>query len=172
MFISFFGVTDQKEMFKFASFLFIFIVILSSLIKLKYIRSSNSLADDITSDFRIKIFNFLLNQDYSYYFKHGSNEIMSNLAQKTSFFSTMIFATMNIINAILISTAIFLVLIINEPFYTPIIILTVLIFFFITFKIKSKSVIKKGNNLSLNQNFIIDIFEKYYRLSARNLYII
>ena len=40
MFISFFGVTDQKEMFKFASFLFIFIVILSSLIKLKYIRSS------------------------------------------------------------------------------------------------------------------------------------
>ena len=84
---------------------------------------------------------------------------MSNLAQKTSFFSTMIFATMNIINAILISTAIFLVLIINEPFYTPIIILTVLIFFFITFKIKSKSVIKKGNNLSLNQNFIIDIFE-------------
>ena len=159
MFISFFGVTDQKEMFKFASFLFIFIVILSSLIKLKYIRSSNSLADDITSDFRIKIFNFLLNQDYSYYFKHGSNEIMSNLAQKTSFFSTMIFATMNIINAILISTAIFLVLIINEPFYTPIIILTVLIFFFITFKIKSKSVIKKGNNLSLNQNFIIDIFE-------------
>ena len=32
-------------------------------------------------------------------------------------------------------------------------------FLFITFKIKSKSVIKKGNNLSLNQNFIKDIFE-------------
>jgi len=159
MILNFFGASNQKEMFKFASFLFILIVILSSLIKLRYIRSSNSLADNITSDFRIKIFNFLLNQDYSYYFKHGSNEIMSNLAQKTGFFSTMIFAAMNIVNAILISTAIFIVLIINEPYYTPIIIFTVLIFFFITFKIKSKSVIKKGNNLSLNQNFIIDIFE-------------
>ncbi len=159
MILNFFGASNQKEMFKFASFLFILMVILSSLIKLRYIRSSNSLADNITSDFRIKIFNFLLNQDYSYYFKHGSNEIMSNLAQKTGFFSTMIFAAMNIVNAILISTAIFIVLIINEPYYTPIIIFTVLIFFFITFKIKSKSVIKKGNNLSLNQNFIIDIFE-------------
>ena len=126
------------------------------MIKLKYIRSSNSLADDITSDFRIKIFNFLLNQDYSYYFKHGSNEIMSNLAQN-KFFPTMIFATMNIINAILISTAIFLVLIINEPFYTN---NNFDSFNFLLhyFKIKSNQY-QKGNNLSLNQNFIIDIFE-------------
>ena len=158
-FFNIFDITNQKEMLTFVSFSFISIVILGNFIKLKYIKSSNSLADNITSDFRIKIFNFLINQDYSYYFKHGSNEIMSNLAQKTNYFSTIIFSTMNILNAILISTAIVIVLIVNEPIYTPIIISSVLIFFFITFKIKSKSVLKKGQNLNLNQNFIIDIFE-------------
>ena len=84
---------------------------------------------------------------------------MSNLSLKTSSFTTIINASINIINSILISVAVLTVLIINEPFYTPIIVLSVILFFLIIFKLKSKSVFKKGENVNLNQNILIDIFE-------------
>ena len=101
----------------------------------------------------------MINQDFSYYFKHGSKEIMSNLAQKTGSFTTIIFASINIINSILISLAVVVVLIVNEPFYTPLIIFSIILFFFIIFKIKSATVLKKGQSVNLNQNFMIEIFQ-------------
>jgi len=156
---NFLNTTNKKDILAVVSFSFIFFVLLSCFIKLKYIKLSNVVTENITSDFRIKIFNFLINQDFSYHFKHGSNEIMSNLAQKTGAFTVVIFSALNILNSILISTAIVLILIINEPFYTPIIISIIILFFFIIFKIKTKSVLKKGQIINLNQNFIIDIFE-------------
>ena len=130
------GTTSQKDILKIFSFSFIFIVFVSSFIKLQYIKSSNKLTDDIASDFRIKIFKFLINQDFSYYFKHGSNEILSNLSQKTGSFTVIIFSTINIINSILISLAVVTILIINEPLYTRLKIISNLLFFFIIFKIK------------------------------------
>jgi len=132
---------------------------ITGLIRIKYIKQSNQLTDAITSDFRIKIFNFLLNQEYSYYFKHGSQEILSNLSQKTSAFTSVIFSAVNIFNAILISLAIVTILLINEPFYTPIIISIIILFFYITFKIRSSSVLKMGQKVNLNQNKMIDVFE-------------
>ena len=153
------NITSETNILTTVAICFILIVLISSFIKLQYIKLSNSLTDNITSDFRIKIFNFLINQDYSYYFKHGSNEIMSNLSQKTGSFTTIIFSSINIINAILISSAVVIVLILNEPIYTPIIIISIITFFFIVFKIKSKSVLKKGQNINLNQNFMIDVFQ-------------
>ena len=152
-------ITNQKNILATVSFSFIFIVLLSSYVKIQYVKASNALTDNIASDFRIKIFKFLLNQDFSYYFKHGSNEIMSNLSQKTGAFTTIIFSSLNIVNSILISLAIVTVLIINEPLYTPIIITSIFLFFFIIFKIKSATVFKKGKTVNLNQNFMIDIFQ-------------
>ena len=153
------NITTQKDILATVTFSFIFIVLLSSFTKLKYIKNSNLLSDNIASDFRIKIFKFLMSQDFSYFFKHGSNEIMSNLSQKTGVFGTIIFASINIINSILISIAVVIVLVINEPFFTPLIIFSVSLFFIIIFKIKSASVLKKGQAVNLNQNFIIDIFQ-------------
>ena len=158
-FFIFLNISTEKDILTTVALSFIFIVLLSSYVKLKYIKFSNVLTDNIASDFRIKIFNFLINQDYNYYFKHGSNEIMSNLSQKTGSFTTVIFSTINIINSILISSSIMIVLIINEPFYTPLIIFLIILFFFIVFKIKSSTVLKKGQTVNLNQNFMIDIFQ-------------
>ena len=151
--------SDQKDIFLFVSILFVSIVLISGVMRLVYIKNSNKLSDKITSDFRIKIFNFLINQDYSYYFKHGTNEIMSNLTQKTQSFTAIVFAAMNIFNAILILIAVICVLTINEPLYTLIVILSIAIFFTTIFKIKSRSVLKKGQNINLNQNIIVDTFE-------------
>ena len=158
-FFNFLNINSEKDILTSVALSFIIIVLISSFVKLKYIKSSNLLTDNITSDFRIKIFNFLINQNYSYYFKHGSNEIMSNLTQKTGSFTTIIFSSINIINSFLISLAIIIVLIINEPVYTPIIIISIILFFFTIFKIKSKSVLKKGQNVNLNQNFMVDVFQ-------------
>ena len=153
------NISDQKDVFLFVSILFISTVAMSGVIRVMYIKASNNLTEKITSDFRIKIFNFLINQDYSYYFKHGTNEIMSSLTQKTGSFTVIVFATMNIINAILILIAIICVLTINEPFYTMIIILVISLFFAVIYKIKSRAVLKKGQNVNLNQNIIVDTFE-------------
>jgi ABC-type multidrug transport system fused ATPase/permease subunit len=154
-----FNINENKEILTTTTLFFILIVITSGLIRIKYIKQSNLLTDKITSDFRIKIFNFLLNQEYSYYFKYGSQEILSNLSQKTGAFTTAIFSAVNIFNAILISLAIVTILFINEPVYTPIIIFTIILFFYINFKIRSSSVLKKGQNVNLNKNKMIDIFE-------------
>ncbi|MDB9706124.1 ABC transporter ATP-binding protein/permease [Pelagibacteraceae bacterium] len=153
------NISDQKDTFLFVSILFASIVLISGVMRLVYIKNSNKLSDKITSDFRIKIFNFLINQDYSYYFKHGTNEIMSNLTQKTQSFTIVVFAAMNIFNAILILIAVICVLTINEPLYTLVVILSIAIFFTTIFKIKSRSVLKKGQNINLNQNIIVDTFE-------------
>ena len=101
-------------------------VILSGYVKFKYTKMSNQLSEDVTSDFRIKLFNFLLSQDYSYFFKSGTNVLLSKLTQKTTSFTQFVFASVNIFNSIIVTTAIFTVLIINEPFYTPIIIFSIL----------------------------------------------
>ena len=156
---NFLNIKDKKDMLFVISFLFILIVLVSSYLKLKYTKLTNETVENITSDFRINIFDFLINQDFSYYFKHGTNEIMSNVSQKTGRFAVMIFAVINIFNSILITTGIILVLIFNEPFYTPILILIIGLFFFIIFKIKANSVFQKGQKVNQNLDFIINIFD-------------
>ena len=127
-FLGYLNIEGRKEILSFVSITFILIVVLGGFIKLKYIKFSNHLTDNITSDFRIKIFQFLINQDYSYHFKYGTNEIMSNLAQKTGSFTSVIFSAINIFNSSLIMFGIISILIFNEPFYTPIIIFSIMVF--------------------------------------------
>lgn len=154
----YFDISKKEDILSIVALSFIFIVLLSSLIKLTYIKYTNLLTDNITSDFRTKIFKFLINQDFSYHLKFGSNEILSNLTQKTGAFTTIFFSYINIINSILISTAIIIILIFNEPFYTPLIILSIVLFFLIIFKIKSNSVMKKGQIVNYNQDIMVEVF--------------
>ena len=154
-----FDFKTQRKKLGFITFLFIFIILLSSFIKLKFIKISNLVTDKITSDFRIRIFNFFINQNFSFFFKNKSNEIMSNVTQKTGAFAIVIFSAISVFNSALIFFAIMLVLIINEPIFTPIIILSIILFFFIIYKIKSNEILRKGHNINQNQNFIIDVFE-------------
>ena len=154
---NFFNITSQKNILTTVSISFILIVLLSGFIRIKYIKYSNLITENCTSDFRIKLFNFLVNQDFSYYFKRGSNELMSNLAQKSVLFSVIIFSTLNIINSGLITIAIISVLIFNEPVFTTIIVISILLFFAIIFKIKSRAVLNKGQDINLNQNLFVNI---------------
>ena len=155
----FLKINNNKDILATVSLFFALIVIISGYIKLKYIKISNELTENIESDFQIKMFKFLINQDFSYYSKHGSNKILSNIAQKSSAFSTAVFALANILNSIFIISAIIAILIFNETLYTLIIIISIGLFFIIVFKIKALAVFKKGEIVNSNQNLIIDIFE-------------
>ena len=160
--INFFGEVNTEQYLFVTAFLFIFAVLISGFLRILYISSSNKLSEDITSEFRIKIFNFLLNQNYSYFFKYGSNDILSSLAQKTSYFSRIIFSVTNIINAIFISTSIIIVLTFNEPSYTLIIIFSIILFFYLVYRIKSSIILNKAKIISLNQNKFIKIFDNAF----------
>ena len=155
----FFNVTNTNDKLTLVTFLFIFFVLVGMLVRTMHLKKSNLLVDFITSDFRIKIFNFMISQDLNYFYKNGTNEIMSNVSQKTRAFTTIVFSTLNILNSILISSAIVAILIYNEPFVTPIIIFSVSLFFFIVYQKKNKSVLKEGEEVNSNQNYMIDIFE-------------
>ncbi|MDB9760905.1 ABC transporter ATP-binding protein/permease [Pelagibacteraceae bacterium] len=158
VFLETFGLDSQNEVFFGISVFFISIVLLCFFLKITYTKLSNRVTDNIASDFRVKIFNFFINQDLSYHSKYSSSEVMSNLSQKTDNFITIIFSSINIINSIFICTAVVIILVINEPIYSPIIVGSGILFFLIIFKIKSKNVLKKGKDAHLRLNVIVDIF--------------
>jgi ABC-type multidrug transport system fused ATPase/permease subunit len=159
LFFEVFNISDRQSMLNTVSLIFVAVVLLSGFLKIQYLKMTSLVTEKTSSDFRIKIFSFLINQDINYYFKRGSNEILSNLSQKTESFTIIIFSAINIINSIFLTIAIVAVLIFNEPFFTPIIITSIILFFIILFKIKAKTVLQKSEKISLNLNTIIDIFE-------------
>ena len=157
-FFDIFNINSNNDLLAAISFLFIVIVILSSFIKIKFIHLSNRFSENITSDFRIKTFDFLIKQNFSYYSEHGSNVIMSSLFQKTRYISDLTSSSLGILNSIFISSAILTILVINEPLNTSIIILSTSFFFYAVFKIQAIGVFKMGSEVSLKQNFLIDIY--------------
>ncbi len=158
-FLTLFNIESQKDILYFVTLAFVSIVLLAAFIKLKFLKLSNELTDNITSDFRVLIFKFLIDQEFNYFFKRGTNEILSNMSQKTGSFTQIIFGAINIINSIVISIGVTIILIVNEPFYTPIIITSISLFYFIVYKLKSNKVLREGNKINLNKNLLIDIFE-------------
>lgn len=140
------------------SILFILIVIFSAIIKISFIHFSNRFTNTITSDFRIKVFDFFINQNFSYFTSHGSNEIMISLLKKSKFTSQLIMSSINILNSIFISTAVLSILIFFDPFNTIIIILSTALFFYAIFKIQAIKAFKVGEELNSKLRFLVDIF--------------
>ena len=153
-----FNINTTDDLLKTISFLFIAIVIISGFIKIKFVRLSNNFSENITSDFRRTTFDFFIKQNFSYHAEHGSNKIMTSVFHKSKHVSLIVFHSLNILNSIIVSVAIISILFIFNPLNTGIIVLSTSSFFFIYFKIQAISVSKKGKEISLRQNFEIDIY--------------
>jgi len=153
------NISGQNQKLYFLAFMFICLVLMSLYFKVQFTKRSHSVIDNVTSDFRIKIFNFLIHQDYSYYFQHGSNAIMSNLLQKSGAFASMVFAVINISNSFLITVGVITILVLKEPFYTPLIMLGFLLFYSTVYYLKANIILKKGETMNNSQNSIVKIFE-------------
>lgn len=155
-----FNINDQETIFKLFTLIFIFFVFLSALIKLAHLKMSNKIAENISSDFQTKIFEFYINQPLKYHFDNNSSKIFSNLAQKTKNFTILIFSGIAILSSFLTSLFIITFLIILEPFYTLLILFLLSFVFIIIFLFKSKKLLNKGKEISLNQNLLFEIFQK------------
>lgn len=156
----FFNVDSEKKILGIISLVFTLLVLTSGYLRIQFIKRTNIITNGITSDFRIRIFNFLINQSFGHYIKHGSNEIMSSMSYKTGFFTVIIFSAINIINAVLIGGGIIFILILNEPFYTSTLIFLIFLFFFLFYKKNFLKVYKKGNSINSNYSSMVDIFQK------------
>lgn len=156
----YFDIKKQESIFKFFTVIFIFFVILSALIKLAHLKMSNKIAENISSDFQTKIFEFYINQPLKYHFDNNSSKIFSSLAQKSRNFTILIFSGITILSSFLTSLFIVTFLIILEPFYTSLILFIFTTVFVIIFLFKSKKLLNKGKEISLNQNLLFEIFQK------------
>ena len=157
-FLNIFNINNSDDLLGTVSFLFVVIVILSAFIKIKFVNLSNRLAENINSDFRIKIFEFFFKKKFSYFVTHGSTEIMTTLLSKTKYTSTITSTSINIFNSIFISSAILGVLVYFDPLNTSVLIFSTILFFYVTFKIRSITVFNMGTELNLKSRFFIDIF--------------
>ena len=157
-FFEIFNINNSNSLLGTVSFLFIVIIILSAFIKIKFIYLSNRFSQNINSDFRVKIFDFFIKQNFSYFAAHGSNEIMTTLLQKTKYASVVAVSSVNILNSILVSSAVLGILVFFEPFSTSLIILSTILFFYVTFKIQSITAFKMGEEVNVRSSFFMDIF--------------
>ena len=131
--LNYFDIKKQESIFKFFTVIFIFFVILSALIKLAHLKMSNKIAENISSDFQTKIFEFYINQPLKYHFDNNSSKIFSSLAQKSKNFTILIFSGITILSSFLTSLFIVTFLIILEPFYTSLILFIFTTVFIIIF---------------------------------------
>ncbi len=157
-FLDIFNINNSNDLLGVVSFIFIITVILSTFIKIKFIHLSNKFSQDISSDFRIKIFEFFIKQKFSYFAEHGSNKIMTTLLTKTKYNSQIAVNVVNILNSIFLSLAILGTLIFVEPLNSVIIIFCTILFFYIFFKIKVITAVKKGDEVNVKLHFMLDIF--------------
>ena len=157
-FFDIFNINNSDDFLGAVSFIFVVIVILSSFIKIKFVHISNRFSQNISSDFRIKIFDFFIKQNFSYFAARGSNEIMTTMFGKSRYASTIALSSINILNSIFISSAILGTLVVVNPLSTSIIILSTILFFYVVFKLQAITAFKMGDEVNQKLPFLVDIF--------------
>ena len=157
-FFDIFNINNSDDLLGAVSFIFIVIVILSSFIKIKFVHLSNRFSQNISSDFRIKIFDFFIKQNFSYFAASGSNEIMTTMFGKSRYTSAIALSSINILNSIFVSSAILGTLVFVDPLSTSIIILGTSLFFYIVFKIQAIRIAKMAEEVNEKTRFFIDVF--------------
>ena len=159
IFLDILNINSSNDLLGVVSFLFIIIVILSAFIKIKFIHLSNRFSQNISSDFRIKLFEFFIKQNFSYMAELGSNKIMTTLLTKSKYNATIAVCAVNILNSIFLSLGILGALIFIEPLNTCIIIFFTILFFYIFYKIKVVVAVKMGGEVNVILPVMRDILE-------------
>ena len=114
--IVFFEIKNEDQLFLSITIIFIFFVILSGLIKLLFVYKSNKITQFIEADLRSKIFKNNIEQSYSYHLKQNSNDVMSNIVQKTSFMASFIDDFIAILSSLMTILLVLGFLIFLKPF--------------------------------------------------------
>lgn len=157
--IVFFEIKNEDQLFLSITIIFIFFVILSGLIKLLFIYKSNEITQFIDADLRSKIFKNNIDQSYSYHLEQNSNEVLSNIMQKTNCMASFIDDFIGILSSLLTILLVFSFLIFLKPLIIISVVSVLIIFFVIIFSINKKKILENGKKISENQNKLVTIFQ-------------
>ena len=158
-FINFFEIKNNNELFLFVSAAFILIIILSFFIRLLFLFLSHKITTYTEADFKTKIFQYNINQSYSYHLEQNSNIVMSNIMQKTQAISAFLNANIQILSSLMIFVFVMTILVLIKPIITISIVLVLILFFILVSSINRKKILKNSETISKNQNKIVDIFQ-------------
>ena len=158
-FIIFFEIKNEDQLFLSITIIFIFFVILSGLIKLLFVYKSNKITQFIEADLRSKIFKNNIEQSYSYHLEQNSNDVMSNIVQKTSSMASFIDDFIAILSSLMTILLVLGFLIFLKPFIIISITSVLVIFFVIIFLLNKKNILENSKKISENQDQIVNIFQ-------------
>ena len=158
-FIIFFEIKNEDQLFLSITIIFIFFVILSGLIKLLFVYKSNKITQLIEADLRSKIFKNNIEQSYSYHLEQNSNDVMSNIVQKTSSMASFIDDFIAILSSLMTILLVLGFLIFLKPFIIISITSVLVIFFVIIFLLNKKNILENSKKISENQDQIVNIFQ-------------
>ena len=158
-FIIFFEIKNEDQLFLSITIIFIFFVILSGLIKLLFVYKSNKITQFIEADLRSKIFKNNIEQSYSYHLEQNSNDVMSNIVQKTSSMASFIDDFIGILSSLMTILLVLGFLIFLKPFIIISITSVLVIFFVIIFLLNKKNILENSKKISENQDQIVNIFQ-------------
>jgi len=159
IFVNFFEIKNNDELFLFVSIVFVALVILSCLIKLFFLYLSNKITAFTEADFKIRIFKYNINQSYSYHLEQSSNIVMSNIMQKTQAISGFVNSSFQILSSLMIVLFVLGFLILIKPFIIISIASVIILFFISVSLINRKKIIKNSEKISQSQNKIVEIFQ-------------
>ena len=158
-FIIFFEIKNEDQLFLSITIIFILFVILSGLIKLLFIYKSNKITQIIESDLRSKIFKNNIHQSYSYHLGQNSNDVMSNIMQKTSSMAAFLDDFIAISSSLMTIVLVFSFLIFLKPLIIITIVSVLVIFFVIIFSLNKKRILENSKKISENQDKLVTIFQ-------------
>ena len=157
--IVFFEIKNEDQLFLSITIIFIFFVILSGLIKLLFVYKSNKITQFIEADLRSKIFKNNIEQSYSYHLEQNSNDVMSNIVQKTSSMASFVDDFIGILSSLMTILLVLGFLIFLKPFIIISITSVLVIFFVIIFLLNKKNILENSKKISENQDQIVNIFQ-------------
>ena len=158
-FIDFFKIQNKDGLFLFITIVFISLILISGSIKLLFLYLSNEISNFTEADIKAKIFEYNVNQSYSYHLKQGSNVIMSSIIQKTSQISLFLNDFVSIISGVMTSSLIFFFLVFLKPFIIIPVTFFLITFFTIIFFVNKNKILKNSKRMSQNQDETVNIFQ-------------
>lgn len=158
-FINFFNIESKEEIFLPITLVFTSLLLISFIIKKSFLHLSNHVTLFSEADFKSKIFNYNINQNYVYHLKQNSNIVMSSLIQKTPSIAIFINSIFQILSSLLITISVLIVLLLIDTFVTLAVAIFVILFFIFVVLFQKEKLLKHGEEISVNQDKIVSIFQ-------------
>jgi ABC-type multidrug transport system fused ATPase/permease subunit len=159
LFVNFFEIKNNDQLFLFVTIIFASLIILSGLIKLLFLHLSNKITQFIEAEIKTKIFKYNIHQSYAYHLEQSSYAVMSSLIQKTSTTASFVRSSINILGSLMTILFIMTVLIFLKPFIIISIASILTGFFVVVFFIYKNKLLKNSKKLTQNEDKIINIFQ-------------